>query len=78
MTPAMKPDDIPEDVWEAAGRALGSPDMPRDMIRKRIGRAIMAERERAMREGYMLGFNASGEWVESRDQVIAAAIRQER
>lgn len=42
-----RPSDIPADVWEAAGRALGSPDMSRDRVRKRVARAIISERERA-------------------------------
>lgn len=40
-----KPDDIPDDIWTASGRAMGSPHFNRDTTRKRVARSLMAERE---------------------------------
>lgn len=38
------PPDVPPDVWTLAGKALGSPTMNRDLIRRRVANAIMADR----------------------------------
>lgn len=39
-------EQIPDDVWELAGKAMGSPDMNRDLVRRRVANAIMADRSR--------------------------------
>lgn len=81
-----RPNDIPQDVWEAAARALIGRDLapPNDRDRDQIciARAILAERERcatiAEREGVYPELNvyAGGpEWYRHGKR-IAAAIRK--
>lgn len=38
------PEGIAPDVWKLAGNAMGSPDMNRDILRRRVANAITADR----------------------------------
>lgn len=92
MTPAMKPDDIPEDVWEVAENSLdlmlcncigasGSTEQLRADSISDLSRAIMAERERCAKIAE--GFEQTRDWVpgslyDTLRREVAAAIRQER
>ena len=56
-----RPDDISEEVWEAASRVVGSPDVfvarsVETIVQERIARAI----DQARREGYAAGVRAAG------------------
>lgn len=74
-----KPEDVPDDVWAKAGVTLGSSLMHRVLVRVRIARAIMADRERWL--AIAMGKHPTGDDTEfwqgyaSAMAVVAAAIR---
>lgn len=84
---SVKPDDIPQDVWDAAGRvplppAMSGPARWRDVLQETIARATLAERD-AQRErdakiaddvGNSYGDDETG-WAEC-SEVIARNIRK--
>ncbi len=39
------PEGIAPDAWELAGKAMGWPDINRDLLRRRVANAIMADRQ---------------------------------
>lgn len=89
MTPAMKPDDIPEDIWRNAGVHF---DMLYDAdttieggsehgICAAIAYAVLEERARCAKIAE--GFEQTRDWVpgslyDTLRREVAAAIRQER
>lgn len=88
VTPAMKPDDIPEDVWEVATittresirMSFVDPLMPMIVtMTPYVARAIMAERDRCAKiADYYSGMPNAGLAVAADIRDGAAAIRQER
>jgi hypothetical protein len=75
-----KPDDIPQDIWDAASAVVGPPDGLgyAKVFTDRVARAIAAERDGCEKIAWMTGATSTDAFVGNAGRVVADAIHRGR